>query len=479
MSIQAARDELSSLCEFQREIHTVADVSEKIMSIFHRTFLKSTWYSSIPMKLKCTQDGGESVYHVNDSFHFLLYTYTRQFIPGIRVKPNQKDKIRIAWCHNLGTNQIVHAVFKEDDEPYHKWDNVWADIYFQFYQNNGAGKRENHNIGIGNVKCLEEWSDFLPPYFLNVEQPWFYSMDHSLAFPIFYRNSLTRAEHRYIFRNKISDLLRVQIYRNQKWRNIKPGLSLSKYVDFGPNSELPIPELWGRYAYVSEPEIKWHKCKENRSLYFKDVEICDSNDPKTYLSTSSIDLKCTKPCLAFFWVAENSDSTKFNNYSNYTTEIGDLYSGWDPIKTTTLKYGTTSRLDAMASDHFSIAEPRKHFPSAPCERGYHGYSFAWDSTSNDAEIGIVFDKMSAKLHCLISDNNIFNMSYSDARQEFLDLDELEELSDTQDDQSVPPPENTETSTATKNPNFILRSRLLVLRKLNINSSEGTYKFSVH
>jgi len=43
------------------------------------------------------------------------------------------------------------------------------------------------------------------------------------------------------------------------------------------------------------------------------------------------------------------------------------------LKQTSLKYGTIVRLENMPSDHFSIAEPRKHFPSAPCERGYYGY----------------------------------------------------------------------------------------------------------
>src|SRR5437868_8318476 len=258
MSIQAAKEELNSLTEFQRDIHVLSNMSEDIISNFFKVFIKSTWYSSMPMKLKCTSDGDEIVYSVNNSFHFLMYSYMRFMLPPIRVKSEYKGRVRIAWCHNIGTNIVLQAIFKEDDDTYHTWDNVWADIYFQFYQSGGAGKRENHNIGIGNVKCLEEWTEFLPPYPINVENPWFYSMDSALSFPIFYKNSITRAEHRYTFRRKLADLLRVQILgRDHKWKDSTN--KVSRYLDIEPSDTLKIPELWGRYAYITENEIKLYK----------------------------------------------------------------------------------------------------------------------------------------------------------------------------------------------------------------------------
>src|SRR3990167_7421414 len=171
MSIQIAKEELNSLTEFQKEIHVTSDLTEEIISNFYKVFTKATWHSSIPMKLKCTSDGEEVVYSVNNSFHFLPYTYMRFVLPPIKIKPEHKGKVRIAWCHNVGTNIVVQASFKEDDDIYQTWDSVWADIHNQFYQYEGAGKRDAHNIGIGNVKCLEEWSEQLPAYPINVDQP--------------------------------------------------------------------------------------------------------------------------------------------------------------------------------------------------------------------------------------------------------------------------------------------------------------------
>jgi hypothetical protein len=186
--------------------------------------------------------------------------------------------------------------------------------------------------------------------------------------------------------------------------------------------------------------------------------------------------------LAFFWVAENKDATANHNYSNYTTDSTDLYSGWDPIKTTTLKYGTTTRLDNMPSDHFSLAEPRKHFPSAPSERGYHAYSYAWDSTSFHGDIGIVFANMNAKLQCRIANNNIFtNVSYDEDDD---DEDDDEIADSIEDEKEVKSKKQDELKLADSaveevSPSFITRARLLVVRKFTI-ASEGDdkYKFTI-
>jgi len=473
MSIQAAKEELNSLTQFQKEIHVQSNLSEDIISNFYRAFIKCTWYSSIPMKLKCTTDGNEVVYSVNNSFHLLTYSYMRFVLPPVHVKSEFKGRVRIAWCHNVGTNIVTKAVFKEDDDSYQTWDNVWADIYSQFYQSNGTGKRENHNIGIGNVKYLEEWSEYLPTYPINVEQPWFYSMDSALAFPIFYKNSQTRAEHRYIFKRKIVDLLRVQILdKNHKWKDTTK--KVHQYLDINQAATLKVPELWGRYAYVTDQEVKWYKCEESRTFFTRDVEVCDTPNPNKYGSISEINLHCTNPCLALFWVTENRDSTANHNYSNYTTDTQDLYRGWDPVKSTTLKYGTTVRLDNMASDHFSIAEPRKHFPSAPSEPGYHAYSYAWDSTSFHGDIGIVFAGMDAKLQCKIANNNIFtNVEYDEKDEDEDDIAESIVEDDTAE-YTDPKPEQEEAS-----PSFTTRARLLVVRKFTVNSEgDDKYRFSI-
>jgi hypothetical protein len=482
MSIQAAKEELNSLTDFQRDIHVTKDLSEEIISTFYRTFVKATWYSSVPLKLKCSSDGEEVVYSVNNTFHYLMYSYMRFELPPISVLPEFNKTIRAAWCHNVGTNIVKRASFIEDDDTYNSWDNIWADIYFQFYQRGGAGKRDAHKIGVGNIPYIENWATKLPRYPINVEQPWFYSMHPALSFPIFYKNSQTRAEHRYTFRRRIVDLLRVQkLGKDEIWYNVS-SKAASRYLNIDAEASVKMPELWGRYAYVSAAEIDWNKCRKERVLYTRDVEICDTANPNVYKTTADIELHCTNPCLAMFWVAENLDATATRNYSNYSTDPDDFRTGWDPVRTTSFKYGTTIRLDNMPSDHFSIAEPRMHFPSAPDEPGYHGYSFAYDSTSFDGDIGIVFSNLNAKLQCRIANGDIFSDSYNDGfgkdtsesmsrtEMSMRGGDEDEELSDDDEIQKEEP-----------SPKFMTRARLFVLRKFTIAADAANadqYRFTI-
>lgn len=481
MSLQVAKEELNSLTAEQAKIYKTEDISEEIISNFHRQFLKSTWYSSVPIKLKCTADGDETLYIVNANFHFLIYTYMRFVLPPVRVRPEFKERVRIAWCHNIGTNITEKATFKEDDDTYQTWDNIWADIYFQFYQSSGAGKKENHNIGIGNVACLESWSEFLPSYPINVDQPWFYSMDPALSFPIFYKNTQTRAEHRYSFRRKISDLLRVQIFTKEGvWKDTTR--RINKYLDIDPASCIKMPELWGRYSYITEGEIKWHKCEPEKVFYTRDIVACDTENAITYKNTSEVTLDSTNPCLAFFWVAENKDAKAVKNYSNYTTDTQDLYLGWDPIKTTTLKYGAVTRFSNMPSDHFSIAEPRKHFPSSPQERGYHGYSYAANSSNFDCDVAILLSKMGAKLSCLIDNNDIYISTNYDDEEEDEDEDNIMDSVNDKDDSFSDKKRDTKSvvsSVEGPSPNFVTRVRLLITRKFVIKTGkDGDYMFTI-
>lgn len=453
MSIQAAKAELNSLTQFQKEIHQVDDVEEPLISNFYRDFYKSTWHSNISMKLKCDEDGDELTYSVNTSFHYLSYTFMRYKLPWVRVKPEYRDSVEVAWCHNVGSNKIEKAVFKEDDDLFHKWDSVWYDIYYQFYQYQGAGKREAHEYSIGNIEVLENFSTCLPEWSINIDQPWFYSMHSQLSFPIFYKNTQTRAHHRYTLRRFI-DLLRVRKRDiNGNWTDITTGIH--NYIEMGNAQK---PELWGRYAYISEQEIQHNKdCEESRVFYIRDVESCDATDVKKYGMTAEIKLQCTNPCLAFFWVAENMDATRKHNYSNYTTDTNDIYNGWDPIKTNELIYTASNqtRFTNAESDHFSVAEPRKHFPSAPSitYRGYHALSYAWDSTSFDAEVGIVLSDLGATLKCAIADNDIFKQHTGENQYE-------------QSEES---------------PSFTLRARLLVMKKFTVSKNsdlDGSYNFEI-
>lgn len=470
-AILVAKEELASLNDFQEEIHlNEGDHDNEILSDHYRKFVKSTWYSSVLTKLECNKDGNETVYRLNTSFHFLKYTYLRFVVPTVKVKAEFMGRVRICWCHNLGINISEQATFKEDDDTYQTFDKTWGDIYPQYYQESGAGKRENFNAGVGNVDILEEWNEILPSHPINVDQPWFYTMN---PFPIWPKMSLTKAEHRYTFKKKVTDLLRVEVKtKDGYWKPVTK--NTIKYIDIAGPNELPVPELWGRYSYVTDQELKWYvTCDkretddfQSRVFYTRDIVACDIQNPTKYKSVANIELTSQNPCLAFFWVAENSDSTAIHNYSNYTTNTNNLYKGWDPIKTTTFKYGNTVYLDKMPSDHFNIGQS-KHFPSLPSETGYHAYSYANYSNNFDGEIGIVFDKLSkrAVLMCRIDNGDLFlNKSEGNHNNEDEDEDDDFEIEDAKETTKIVNP-------IAESPEFIVRVRLLIMRKFTIHSKK--------
>ena len=489
MALVAAGLEFNAITDLQQEIHNTQG-NEEIISRFYHHFTKSTWSSSVLTKLQQTQDSNETIYTVNGSFHYLQYTYMKARTPALRVKAKYAGLVEIALCHNPGSNITRSAVFKADDVPYHEWDSVWYDIYYQFYEEEGAGKRELHNQGVGNVACLQEFSSSIPAYSYNIDQPWFYSYAPELSFPIFYRTSQSRIEHRYTLRKNAFELVRIR-YRTTAqaemakrerdkdvpWNYTLGTTDLSQYIETvgqGSSKDLPIPELWGRYALVTPSELTWHKqgeCKEDNKaperpdtiMYFRGVLAHDATNPVRFKSNESIKLTTAGPTLAAFWLAQNALAVKNHNLSNYTTNSIDLLAGWDPIKTTTLRYGTVPCFEDMASDHFNIGVKR-HFRSAPSERGYHAFPYAWNSMSLDGDTAASLGSLDANLNCRVENTDIFLQEDDDPTSGDGNPDKL--FSPEEVRLAIP------ASNDEEQPTFNIKVRLLILRRLTISATKG-------
>lgn len=485
MALNVAKEELESLTDFQREIHVATVTDRDIMSRFYRPFVKSTWYASTLEKLECMPGTEEFIYKVNPSFDYLMYTYLRSVFPGASVKEEWKDRVEICLTHNVGHNIVNNAKMKHNDDILQTIDNVWLDIYYQFYQDAGAGKREAHNISVGNLKSLTEWSSHLPAKPINIDQPWFYSQYPALSFPIF-QSSQDKISHIYKFRLNLSSLLRMRIKTAKgTWKHVTP---IFKYLDIPSDAHMSNPELWGKYALLSKPERDMYStCSDykKRTLYIRDVINCDSTTPKTLNNKETISLKCQNPCLAMFWLAENDKSTSLNNLSNYTTNTFDLSKGCDPIVSTTLKYGTSEKLSDMPSDHFNLAQARKHFPSAPNEEGYHALSYAWDSTNYDGDIGVYLDKLSATLTCTLSDKPRYEIvSLQKEKEDDPDIAPAKtdnKKSSEEDTKILNLPQAPIFKEEVEEPavfNYTLKSRLLVIKKLTFEKGEKGWMMNI-
>lgn len=466
MSLSILKVDMETLHQFQKELHQTKDEKEEITSNFVRVFRKTTYYSHIKDKLHATTIGDNLVFDANNTFDYLSYTELWQTIPALRVAKGFEDKIQIAWPHNLIHNAIAGITIKHDDDVTQTLDSVWFDIYSQFYMQ--PGFRDHYYMCVGNVKPLEEFSTFLPEYPTTFPVPAYYVKDQCLSIPL-YLCSLSKVQHVVKMRNKISDLLRMQANKDGEWINISYN---HKYVEGLGTGTLSPPEMWGRYVYLDETERNHGKCQQEHTFYIEDVVVCDGLNPSQYGNTTAVDIDCKTPCKSMFWVAENQEAKKFHNYSNYTTNTNHLYSGWNPIDSVSLYYSNSPRFKDMHSAHFDRMECFRHFPSPPCEPGYNGLSFSWNTMSLDAEPGIIFDGLKAKLIVKLANTDPFlkpvrNMEYTiDGKDIPVTVEELEAKEDAVSKKS--------------SPLFILRARLLVTRKLTyrLDPSKKTYLISL-
>jgi hypothetical protein len=478
MTVNIAKLDIDTISEFQKKMHMPLPDGGELVSDFYQEFHRTSWYTHMPIKFDSLPGtDGKVVYPVNPTFDYLIYSYMRQNFPALEVKDKLKGKIQIAWCHNLATNNVEKAELFFDDQDAQKIDSVWFDIHSQFFME--PGYREHYNVSVGNVPFLEQWGSFLPAYTTNVAQPWYYCRDTSLAIPIS-ACSLSKITHHYSFRDKVSKLLRMRGKTKEGWTTMRPKM---EFVQGHGNDNLPVAELWGRYAYLSNDEREFHKCTSKRKTYIDDIIDVDAKDSATFGRTISLDLDCETPCRAFFWVAENEKAREQNNFSNYTTDYSNLHGGWSPVGPISLFYGGQSRLKNMAPDHFSIAECRNHFTSPPSEAGYNGYSFSRDPMSIDAAVGIVMKDLKVKFSATLLDGNPYNIpvkgrsdphdndtlsidddGYVKVGSELTDSDRSVKEGEADAPNGAPNPTLTRLASEQR---FTLRVRLLVTRKMNI------------
>lgn len=484
-----AKLELRRITKFQEEIHTSQKRSdgtlENIDSIFQYEFRKCTWYTRLHSKMPCIEADDEYVFKANMTFHYLLYSYILQHYPSVSIKPSYRKDYKICWGHNLPIHTIEEARFEVDEVVYNTLDNVWLDDRYEYFMKRGAGFRKSHNTAIGNLPKYERWSDELESHETTLDQPWYYSRSAALAFPLFYCGKDSTVSHFYRMKTKISETLRMaKRVEGGKWIELKE-VDFSVLEDLNEKSKLKKPEMWAAYGYVRDRYIEYSKnCagSDKKVFYIEDVVACDQTNTTRYGKTVSIDLDCDKPCKSIFWKAENTDATVRRNFSNYTTEV-NLYKGECPIDRVSLKYGDSHRFKNMKTLHFSRMQPWYHLSSAPSVQGYNVYALADDVSSLDADAELTLSELKSKM--LFKLRNPLKKSRSLDSREYRDLeDDSEDCSESYSASASTTSEFPETKTSPLSqtiysPNFRMRVRLLVIRKLVIEKTgEDQYTFSL-
>lgn len=449
--------DLDSLSGFQKSLHLPENIinesgqekQEEIDSRFSIVFDKTSWSTHAKVAMS-RSDGemGKVVYTANKKYDFLFKCEMRTTFLGAKVKDKYKHNTQICLPKKFGNNLIVNGQLLIDDDQVGSLDSVWLDIYSQFFMEPGAGKRDTYNQQIGNVEFLTDWNTYLPEFPITIRQPWFYCTHESRALPLL-QSSMNNITHVYTLRTDIKDILRMRVKKTTGgYKEIKCNI---EYLDSPKN--IPTPELWGRFAQITEAERNWYKTLD-RTIYINDVISAKSDNPKTFGSKESIKLHAQTPCKAIFWVAENCDASINRNFSNYTTNTEDISQGWNPCSTAAILYGGTPRVPELPNDHFDLSEPMNFFPSCPEEAGYNAYSFSYNSASLDADTAIILEGMAATLSLKLGNTNPFENS--GIKEEVYD-----------ENSELIPREALEDSSETSSPKYIVHVKMLVMKKLKI------------
>ncbi len=472
--------DIDGLTSFQKELHypdpnkDPADPLNQVNSRFSCDIEKNAWSTHTKVKMTHSAEEGEVVYTASKKFDVLFGSEIHINLIPIKVKEKYRKRIQICYPHNPGHNICYEGELKVDDDHQQTIDSYWMDIHSQYFMEGGAGKRELYNRKVGNIPCLEGWGWELPGIKLIVPQPYYYARNTRVGLRTL-KSSINTVTHHYKIRNKIQDFLRMRVMKeNGEW---VPMTSCKlQYLEIPGNvKEIPIPELWGRYALMTDAERDWHKSIDPKTgepikhvIYTEDITIETSNNPTAMGSTDVIPLQGIAPCKRLFWLAQDTKAIENRNFSNYTTNSEDLTLGWNPCAFVDIKYGGAYRVEKLSHEHFELAEA-DFFPSAPCETGYNAHSFNYEQNTLNADTAIVLQPLQASIHITLKDTDPFKT-----------IDEPEEEYEN-DGEIIPIEALEEQISESEKSRYIIHVRALVYKKLTMSWNEKgkCLKYEMH
>lgn len=419
------RDSISS---FQKELYNADKNNPLIGSRFSLDIEKSS--QSNHMKVKLDQvpgREGQIVYTASKKFDSLFKLEAHIPLFPIHVKEKFAKTVSICYPHNLGHNILPMGECKIDDEHIEYLDSIWMDIYSQYF----VEKRDLYNRMIGNIPCLEDWTNELPGIPLIVPQPYSFTRKTQVALPL-YKSSANTVTFEYKIRTKLTDLIRMRVLKpDGEYKEIKCNL---KYLEY-KSETLPVPEMWGRYSEITEEERNWRKSRDEitgeptkQIIYIDDVDSTCSKNPKTIGTADVIPLESLSPAKHIFWVASLIDG----NYSNYTTNRTDVYRGWNPCAFSGIKYGGSDRVEESGHEHFDLSECYDFsWPNTPKEEGYNTHTYTFNPINiQPADTAVILKKCGASLNITLGDTNPFLKSepdedHTDENGELIPIEALE------------------------------------------------------
>ena len=362
---------------------------------FVRETRKSTWFTQVPVCLSrasgTPEFGQECSFSISRAGDYLLETWLRLQTPVITGTgySSGNGAGTLAWTNNFMHNLIKECAITFNDLVAARFDNYHLDFWAAFTV--PAGKRNGYNNMIGAFPEMTNFTESKPSYTLNLPLPLFYTRDSGVALPT---AALPYNDMRiqFSFRDWTDLLL---TYNGTVISNATVANLASNY-NMGLGSKT---NVWANYAIVSNDERKRMACAP-RDILIEQVQTAPRTTLKTENESSAqqVDIRFSHAIKVLFFSARNKAVS--NLWSNYTTAtptvtwssptgslpavgtVVDFYDNGnqplDPIKSTSLIYENTQRLNDMGSDYYSLVNPYYHAPVIPDVTGFHMYSYSLD-----------------------------------------------------------------------------------------------------
>ena len=465
MSKEILSVDRENIAGFQKEIYLPKDDKEKIGTRFSLDFEKKAQGNHIKIRLDTApMKEGEIKYTASQKFDNLLKVEAHITLLPIKVKEEYKKTVSICYHHNLGHNILYEGECKVDNDHFGYVDSHYLDIHSQYF----VKKRELYNRMIGNIPCLEEWNTELPGLPLIVPQPYSFSRNTRVSIPLL-KSTKNTVTFEYKVRTKLTDLLKMRVQTKDGSYKVLPVCNL-KYLDTKNVTNIPIPEMWGRYSEMTDAERNWRKSIDmttgeplKQVIYIEDIEKISSKNPVTIGTKETLSLS-GGPVKHIFWMASLTNS----GFSNYTTNRDDLYRGYNPCARASIKYNSSDRVEECGHENFDLSEVFDYdWPNSPCEAGYnvHTYTFNPNDIQN-ADTAVNLKECGATLTVLLGDTNPF-INKDEEKEYYNDDGEvipIEALEDHQDE--------------SKKDKFIVHVRTVVTRKLEVywNDKNSSLKY---
>lgn len=464
--------EYGSLSIMQKFMHLPDDLNEKIDedeetidSKFTYEFKKTTWGSNFTEKINRNNlEENSARYNPNNKFNFLKASYLTVNTPPIELKSGYTQTIQISLCHNVFHNIIEEGILIIDEEPIQTINTISLDIWSQINMRIGQGFRDLYNSMVGHRDYITgKWTNNIPGCPLECPLPFYYSEHISKALPLLLFSSLSRIEHSFKFRLDYSQLVRMRarqpIYgKNEKeediikedgskeiqdWTEWKPIKYNHTYLNsISDREKFPLPNMWGRYSIISPEEKEW-RITQQHEYYTEDIEILNTDDIFKYGDSPSIKVNSQTPAKQFICLAENIESLKYNNRSNYTTNNTDISKGWNPVGSIKQNYKTEKRIPEMSTNNFSKIEPWYTCRSSPSDKGFNIYSFAHNPFHIHPDIGVVFNDIDSVIIPTLKNGDPYLNKLNTKKIKSSDENELlipDELNNNNDIKNIDSPE---------------------------------------